>query len=86
MQVVLALLSLAAAAIHFAVMGEHFAEYAAYGVFFSGVAWLQTVWAVGVMVAPTKRLLVAGLAGNALVVLVWIVSRTAGLPIAPSRE
>ena len=38
-QVALATLSMAAAAIHFAVMGEHFAEYLAFGVFFSVVAW-----------------------------------------------
>jgi len=79
----LATLSMAAAAIHFAVMGEHFAEYAALGVFFSVVAWLQASWAVGVTVLPTKRLLLAGLVGNALVVAVWLFSRTTGLPIGP---
>jgi hypothetical protein len=83
MQAALAMLSLAAAAIHFAVIGEHFAEYAAFGIFFSVVGWLQALWAVGVMVLPTRRVLLAGLVGNAVVVLVWIVSRTAGLPLGP---
>jgi len=82
-QAFLATMSMAAAAIHFAVMGEHFAEYAAFGVFFSVVAWLQASWAVGVIVLPTKRLLFAGLVGNALVVAVWLFSRTTGLPIGP---
>lgn len=82
-QVSLAALSMAAAAIHFAVMEEHFAEYMAFGVFFSVVAWLQAIWAVGVIVLPSRRFLLAGLVGNTLVILVWLVSRTAGLPIGP---
>ena len=82
-QASLAALSMAAAAIHFAVMGEHFAEYVAFGVFFSVVAWLQASWAVGVIVLPSRRLLLVGLVGNALVVLVWLSSRTIGLPIGP---
>jgi hypothetical protein len=82
-QASLAALSMAAAAIHFAVMGQHFAEYVAFGVFFSVVAWLQAIWAVGVTVLPSKRLLLVGFVGNALVVLVWLISRTTGLPIGP---
>jgi hypothetical protein len=82
-QASLAALSMAAAAIHFAVMGEHFAEYVAFGVFFSVVAWFQAVWAVGVIVRPSRRLLLVGLIGNALVVIVWLASRTTGLPIGP---
>jgi hypothetical protein len=82
-QASLAALSMAAAAIHFAVMGEHFDEYVAFGVFFSVVAWLQALWAVGVIVLPSRRLLLLGLVGNALVVLVWLSSRTTGLPIGP---
>src|SRR4029453_16572025 len=46
----LAVLSLAAAGIHFAVMGEHFQEYVVFGVFFSLVAWFQALWALGVVV------------------------------------
>jgi hypothetical protein len=82
-QASLAALSMAAAAIHFAVMGEHFAEYLAFGVFFSVVAWSQAVWAVGVIVRPSRRLLLVGLVGNAVVILVWLISRTTGLPIGP---
>jgi hypothetical protein len=82
-QASLAALSMGAAAIHFAVMGEHFAEYVAFGVFFSVVAWLQALWAVGVIALPSRRLFLAGLVGNALVILVWLSSRTNGLPIGP---
>jgi hypothetical protein len=82
-QASLAALSIAAAAIHFAVMGEHFAEYVAFGVFFSVVAWSQALWAVGVIVLPSRRLLLVGLVGNAVVILVWLISRTTGLSIGP---
>jgi len=79
----LAAMSVAAAGIHFAVMGEHFKAYAAFGIFFSVVAWFQALWAIGIVMRPGRSLLIAGLAGNALVAAVWIVSRTAGLPIGP---
>ena len=82
-QASLAALSMAVAAVHFAVMGEHFAEYVAFGVFFSVVAWSQALWAVGLIVLPSRRLLLVGLVGNALVILVWLCSRTTGLPIGP---
>jgi hypothetical protein len=81
--ILLGIMSMAAAAIHFAVMGEHFAEYLAFGVFFSVVAWAQALWAVGVIVRPSRRLLLVGLVGNALVILVWLTSRSTGLPIGP---
>jgi len=79
----LAVTSLATAGIHFAVMGEHFREYAAFGVFFSLVAWFQALWALGVVVSPTRPLLTVGLVVNVTVVVIWIVSRTTGLPIGP---
>lgn len=79
----LAVMSLASAGIHFAVMGDHFNEYFLFGLFFSVVAWLQALWALGVVVAPTRALLIAGLIGNAVVAVVWLFSRTSGLPIGP---
>ena len=82
-QAALATLSMAAAAIHFAVMGEHFAEYLAFGVFFSVVAWAQAIWAVGVIVRPSRGLLLVGLVGNALVSLVWLPPGRLGPPIGP---
>jgi len=79
----LAVTSLATAGIHFAVMSEHFREYAAFGVFFSLVAWFQALWALGIVVAPTRPVIAVGLVVNAAVVMIWIISRTAGLPIGP---
>jgi len=79
----LASLSVGAAAIHFAVIFEHFAEYALYGVFFLVIAWAQMIWAAVVLRRPSRLWLWLGLAGNALVIAVYVASRTAGLPIGP---
>jgi hypothetical protein len=79
----LAVMSLAAAGIHFAVIGEHFQEYVVFGVFFSLVAWFQALWALGVVVAPTRWTLAVGFIANAAIAWVWLVSRTAGVPIGP---
>ena len=79
----LAVTSLAGAGIHFAVMGEHFEEYLLFGLFFALLGWFQALWALAVVVSPTRWVLVAGLVVNALVVGVWVVSRTSGLPIGP---
>jgi hypothetical protein len=48
----MAALSAGAAAIHFAVMFEHFSEYSLYGVFFLVLAWAQLVWPVVLIVLP----------------------------------
>ncbi len=79
----LASLSVGAAAIHFAVMFEHFAEYTLYGVFFLVIAWAQMIWAAVVLWRPTRLWLWLGTAGNALVIAVYVASRTTGLPVGP---
>lgn len=79
----LATLSLGAAAIHFAVIAEHFDEYWLLGVFFVVTAWLQALWALAVVVRRERSLLLGGAFGNALIVFVWILSRTSGLPFGP---
>jgi FtsP/CotA-like multicopper oxidase with cupredoxin domain len=78
-----ALLTLGAAAIHFAVTPEHFSEYVPYGVFFVLVGGAQVALAIGLMVVPSRRLYLAGLVGTLAVLGVWLMSRTVGLPIAP---
>ena len=76
-------LSVGAAAIHFAVMFEHFAEYTLYGVFFLVVAWAQMIWAGVVLWRPSRLWLSLGIAGNALVLAVYVASRAVGLPVGP---
>ena len=48
----MAALSAGAAAIHFAVMFEHFSEYSLYGVFFLVLSWAQLVWPVVLIALP----------------------------------
>ena len=76
-------LSLAAGAIHFAEVGEHFNLSWKHGVFFAVVAWLQIAWAVAFLMAPTRKLLAAAAIGNTFIVLVWAMSRIWGVPIGP---
>jgi hypothetical protein len=80
---VLALLSTSAALIHFAVLPEHFQEHALFGVLFALTALLQLAWSALVVRRPSRRLLQAGAVGNLGVAVVWLLSRTTGLPLGP---
>ena len=79
----LAALSAGAAAIHFAVVFEHFAEYTLYGVFFLVISWAQAIWPAVLLWRPSRLWLWLGIAGNAVVIAVYVLSRTAGLPFGP---
>lgn len=79
----LATLSLAAAAIHFAVGPEHVVEYAPYGVLFLGLAWFQSLWALSYVVRSDARLGAVAIVVNFGAALVWLWSRTVGLPFGP---
>src|SRR5215472_16703607 len=79
----LASLSAAAAAIHFAVVFEHFRDYLLYGVFFLILAWAQLIWPAVLLWRPSRLWLWLGLAGNAAVLAVYVASRTVGLPFGP---
>ena len=83
LSVTLAFSSIAAAAIHFAVVGEHFDVGLLHGLFFVTVAWAQVLWALAVLVTPRPAVLTAGIAGNAAIVVVWALSRTVGVPVPP---
>ena len=74
-------LSLGAAAIHFAVIGEHFAEYPPYGIAFAAFAWFQVGWAIVYLVARSDSIALVAIAVNAGALVVWAVSRVVGLPI-----
>src|SRR5215468_7830434 len=79
----LASLSAAAAAIHFAVVFEHFEDYLLYGVFFLVLAWSQLIWPAVLLWRPSRLWLWLGMAGNAAVLAVYVASRTVGLPFGP---
>jgi hypothetical protein len=79
----LAALSLGAGVIHFSVSGEHYSLSWLHGSFFAVVAWLQLAWAVGVILRPSRRLLVAGVLLNAGIIGVWTMDRIWGVPVGP---
>ena len=79
---VLALLSLGAASIHFAFAPGHFVQGWAHGAFFLVVAWFQLAWAVAIVLRPTRRVFLLGLL-NAAVIVIWVLSRTTGVPLIP---
>jgi hypothetical protein len=76
----LAALSLGAAFVHFAVMGDHFSESTAHGVFFAVVAWLQLAFAMGVVLRPSRGMLWFGALLNLAIMGSWLVSRVWGVP------
>jgi hypothetical protein len=80
----LAIVSVVTAVIHFAVSGEHFQEYWAFGVFMLVVAWMQLTWAITAIARPSQLLLWAGAFLNTGVVAVYIVTRTVGDVIGPT--
>lgn len=80
----LAIVSVVTAVIHFAVAGEHFQEYWAFGVFMLVVAWLQLIWAIGAIAKRSQLLLWSGAILNGGVVAVYIVTRTVGDVIGPT--
>ena len=79
-----AMISCAAAALHVSAAVGHVDESALYGIAFVTLAAAQVGW--GCLVAghryPTWALR-AGVVLNGAVVLVWVLSRTVGLPVGP---
>jgi hypothetical protein len=73
-------LSFAAAAIHIAVVPEHFAESAAEGVAFALLALFQIATGVVLTVGPSDRLKAAVVAVNLGATLMWMITRTIGVP------
>ncbi len=75
---------LSAAMIHLAVVGPHLAESTLYAAFFVAAAAAQIAGALALTVRPYHRLLLALALGNAVIIVVWALSRTTGLPVGPT--
>jgi hypothetical protein len=76
-------LSALAGFIHVLAAPEHFEEWIGYGMFFFAAAAAQILFAL--MLAayadnPHRDLLIAGIAGNAAIILLWLITRTLGIP------
>lgn len=74
-----AVVAIAVGLIHAVAGVDHFGEYWLFGL----LATAQLGWGALVYRGASRRLLVAGAAGSAAVALVWLASRTVGLPIGP---
>ena len=78
-------LSLIAALIHLWVAPEHFGHWWGYGVFFLVAAFAQGLASVLVLRFPqSKPVLLAGIAGNLLIVVLYVISSTWGMPFGAS--
>ena len=78
-----ALLSAGAAAIHYAVITSHFDEWWGFGAFFIASGIAQLAWALLAVTWPSRLLFWMGVLGNAAIVALWIVTRTAGTLLGP---
>src|SRR5438128_10200721 len=78
-----ALLTSGAAIIHFVAAPEHFQEYVVFGIFFVLAGAGQLALAGALLLAPSRRLFALAAAGTAALVGLWLLSRTAGVPIGP---
>lgn len=72
-----------AGTIHAVWMGIHLEEWATAGVFFLALAMVQTILAFALFAFPTERVYLAVIVINLGTALVWVVSRTVGMPIGP---
>jgi hypothetical protein len=71
--------------IHVDAAVQHVDEYVLFAVFFVVLALLQLAWGIAVCLRPSPALLRAGAVGSLLVALLWVASRTTGLPLGPER-
>ena len=76
-----AALSLLAATVHAWGVPEHFGEWWGYGTFLLVLAAVQGLYALGLLRRPSRTYLLLGVAGNLAVVILWLVTRTTGIPL-----
>ena len=79
----LANLSAVAGTIHAAVVPEHLTEGTTYGILFLALAVLQLGFADWLLRTPNRGMLTAAAGLNVAVALLWLASRTTGLPFGP---
>lgn len=69
--------------IHVGAAVDHYEEFPLYTLAFSVIALLQVSWAWLLVRGPSRAILLAGALMQLGIVALWVVSRTAGVPIAP---
>lgn len=77
-------LSAVGGVIHARAMVDHMSHYWLFGVFFGALTYAQVLFAVQLYRKPDdRRWLMPAAVGSLVVVAIWLVSRTVGLPIGP---
>ena len=69
-----------AAAIHFGFAPDHFGESRFHGAFFFLAGWAQLAFGLAVILKPSRAVLRIGILLNVAIVVLWVVSRVAGMP------
>lgn len=82
--ILVAALALIGALIHVGAAVDHWAEYHLYTVVFATIAALQVLWAVLILRKGSDRILLAGCVLQLGTAALWAVSRTVGVPLAPT--
>ncbi|HEX3433003.1 MAG TPA: hypothetical protein VHT25_02975 [Solirubrobacteraceae bacterium] len=70
--------------IHVGAAVDHFAEFPLYTLVFCSLAAAQFAWAALLLRKPSRRVMLLGCGFELAIVALWVVSRTAGVPIAPT--
>jgi hypothetical protein len=81
-----AAISLVVGVIHLAVVQEHLEEWWLFGTFFLVLGLAQLAYAPWVRRTTTWAVPMAGIVGNLAVVLIYVASRTTGLPVEPPED
>jgi hypothetical protein len=74
-----------AAAIHVVASAEHFGEWWLFGLFFAVLAGWQAAWGILLYREPSEGALLTGAGVNAGVAVLWLITRTVGLPLGPEQ-
>lgn len=70
--------------IHILATPLYFDQWLGYGIVFVAIAVLQVMYSMVLAVNPPRRIyLWAGILGNILIVAVWLLTRTVGVPLGP---
>ncbi len=75
--------SLGAGLVHLAVLQEHYEQWWLFGAFFAVVGTAQVLWAVAALARDDAPLPRTVSYANLVVVGLWLITRTTGLPIGP---
>jgi hypothetical protein len=74
----------AAGVVHLVMVPAHIADWAAEGIGFAIVGWIQIAVALALVVKPRFAVIAAAGGACAVPLALWIVSRTSGFPIGPT--